>query len=81
MVHFQPEGFNKKLDQKLLTEWKEAAKAHQSTAMVTVFLFVAAFVSVIFIGGLIGLALFFGLMLASISMNLHAKRSSVGETT
>ena len=77
MIDFQPEDFRKMLDHQLFTEWKEALKAHQATASTTILLFVLAFASMLAIGGLIGLALFFGLMLTSILITMPKKKAAV----
>jgi len=74
MINYQPEDFNKMLDHQLFVEWKEALKAHQATASTTMILFVLAFASMLAIGGLIGLALFFGLMLASIFITMPKRK-------
>jgi len=60
------EDFGRELDPELFAKWKVLKKEQQSQVKKNLIFWVAAFAALLILGGIIGLIIFFGLMLTSI---------------
>jgi hypothetical protein len=69
-----PEDFGKSFDAMLFSEWKKSVEEHEKAGMINIMLYLVGLAAMIFLGGLVGLALFFALAITGIVMALPKKK-------